>query len=171
MDLTGYEHMHSTVKSWEHISKWTKIVSHIHKMLQSRLPSFCSLASLLMKSHMTNVHYHFSITPVQPPPVSSLIPSSTFVCLWAERQDTSTWFIMCVSVRLASSVLLWLPPDVIQSSPPLNPTVKCQWFRPPWKISGLLSICHDKVCQHRMQRLLSIALWLKKSLFNKHVLH
>lgn len=83
--------------------------------------------------------------PCPTPIISSHFPPSVLPypsCTPPTREtDTSTWFIMCLSVRLASTVWLRLPPGVIQSSPLPNPTAKSRRFRPPRTVSGLLSIC------------------------------
>lgn len=101
----------------------------------------------------------------------SLPPSTLLLHPPTWETGTSTWFIMCLSVRLASPVLLWLPPGVIQSSPLLNPTAKSQWFRPPRTISGLLSICHGKACQNHTYRSLSTEPWRLKWSLNVRLKH
>lgn len=111
---------------------------------------------------------HFFHVPSLPLPSSFLTPLA-HPQTW--ETGTSTWFIMCLSVRLASPVLLWLPPGVIQSSPLLNPTAKSQWFKPPRTISGLLSICHGKSCQNYTYRSLNTELWWLKWSLNLLLKH
>lgn len=103
-----------------------------------------------------------SITLARPPPCffPFPFPPSPLLSLpvlhpWSLETDTSTVFIMCLSVSLASPVLLRVPPGVIQSSPFMNPTAKSQWFTPPRTVSSLLSICYSRARQDHTYRSLS----------------
>lgn len=131
---------------WNCATNWFAILFYPDSHIDDIMPEEWWLSLLL---------FHHSC------PTSSLFPPS--LLFWHPlnwETGPSTWFIMCVRVRLASPVLLWLPPGVIQSSPLLNPAAKSQWFRPPWTIWGLLSICHGKACQNHTYRSLSTRLWL-----------
>lgn len=132
-------------------------------MLQPSKPPTCIPASMLMPS-CKHVDFHFffplllpNLLPASFPFHSLLLLSSPYpsYTLDPQRQTQSTVFIMCLSVSLASPVLLRVPPGVIQSSPFMNPTAKSQQFTPPRTVSSLLSICHSRARQDHMYQSLS----------------
>lgn len=91
--------------------------------------------------HAIIIAFTFHYPCPTPPSFPHISLPPFFLTPPTRETDTSTWFIMCLSVRQASPVWRRLPPGVIQSSPLPNPTAKSQRFRPPRTVSGLLSIC------------------------------
>lgn len=173
--IRAHRHTHTHVRNnstgWQAGKKMRLEQRHVVTHMQPNYATtqFAIPPSMLMTSCSCSFSLLLFHHPVQPPPpffftfpFPSFFPSSPLLHPLTWETGTSSWFIMCLSVRLASPVLLRLPPGVIQSSPLLNPTAQSQWFRPPRTISGLLSICHGKACQNDKYRSLSAELWWLK---------